>query len=1668
MKLSTMLAVAFGAMLAFAADAGSLSVSPYFQNHMVFQRGKPLTVWGKDAAGRTVTVSFGGRTANAVTGSDGFWEATFAQPFSLSSVSQTLTVSDNASESVSLSDILVGDVYLCSGQSNMHFMLRQDNSAVANFCSAADDGVRAIHVPENSSGSPAYDLPQTTSSDSYGVGWGSCAEEGHRRNITSVGLNFACYLRAANPGVPIGIVQAAFRGTPIEGWRVEGSYWKAMIAPYAKAKFCGVLWYQGESNAGMTADAYASALHALVGEWRSVWGNDLPFYAVQIATPGYYDETSKFDLYPAPTTTNHLSNYVRIRETQRLWDVSDTGTHGLVTIVDCAKCLGSGDLHPTDKNFVGRRLSLLARRDIYGETSLQAEGPVYTRAVREANGDVRIYFKSGTAKGLTAGRMKPGSDIEVSRWAKKSADPIRGFALCGGNDVWQDAEATVEGETIVLRAEGVASPTKFHYGYWCITRSTELEDGQRLNLYNESGLPMSPVAPQTIEDPNSSAKVADPVLTPASCYFSLSTNVTISCATANATIRYTVDGSEPTATSTVYSAPIALSATTTVKARAFASNKEASDIVFATYTHGEAPAPDPNPQWTNGAYVPSEWSPLGINLLASATASHTGTLSGYAGRDLGKLTDGKVAVDFASSEVVGFGEDVAAIWTFDAPKSIGTIRISSRWSDTSFDAIMVKDVYVLQGADWVALGTPNSHRTGLASITTGALVATLADDDLGYLAQNVSGLKIVFGKPETGFIANYYAEIEAIAPGGEVQPAETVATPSFTPASCTFYPTANVTLSCATSGATVRYTLDGSAPTESSAAYNGPIAISATTTVKARAFATGKNPSAVASATYTLVNPGTPGQTWTTCEFSPSTWSPLANNMLLGNAGTLTGTKSFLTSDITKITDGAIPSSNAQVSDTFGFAVNATVHWTFSGPKTLEKIRFTSCYIAGNGMYDDIKIAKIEVKTSGSDSWTDLGVEPLNYAGSGAANSALSATIEDDATGFLAQNVTALRITFGQQNNVAQYYAEIEAVGTASGVAPVETVASPTVSPASCTFYPTANVTLCCATAGATIRYTLDGSEPTASSAAYAGPIAISATTTVKARAFAADMNPSAVVSATYTYTEPVTPGPQDYPPVSTNATWTSSACAPASWTALGDNVLAGLTGSIVGQVATGYSTNDPDLLTDGAVPTAGGKDWIVGLTINSSISWTFAAPKTLDSVRVSCGYLAAPIYSGFTVSKVEVQTAGSAEWTTVSAAAGQMANNGQADILSLALADGSGAPLAVNASALKVTFAAPPIGFANYCAEIEAVERTEGGVIDPPEPPATYSIAIAAAENGTLETSVTNGIAAGTTVTVTATPNDGCSLVSVTVDGTAISGNTFTMPSANVTLAATFEEDELPPSPPPSGDKMFYIGETGYDSWAEAFAAAANGDTIAVGMDASFSISGGKTLTINLAGHSLEWLTGGWMYGSLTVVDTVGGGQLVLSGYSRNVGSATIDLTNLTGAQLTGSGIFWVNAATKLRFPSDMTLAACTSRIGNAQSGMEVVAEGVTYVYDGSSWTPQGRSYPAWIDTTDRTSVAKYDTWATKFGVSDASEAVEDAYLLNCANTPEAVSAAMASFQIMRIAHTTNDVLEITMPAAPEGGFNGKVTILGSETINGTYHAAEPTDRFFKAVLEK
>ena len=1747
MKLKTMLAMALGALAAGFAAAGDLAVSAYWQDHMVLQRGKKITVWGKDAAGRTVTVSFAGQTANATTGSDGFWETTFAQPFALSATPQTLTITDSANESISLSDVLVGDVFLAGGQSNMDRRLDYNDfhepQSVKDFC-RDDDGIRFLRIArsaENATSEKLFDLPPIKPVDDtvkyFGEGfdWAPATMDGAASNkyhVSSVALNFAHYIRRANAekgqDIPIGIIHASSGGTAIREWIApsvliangipslgstgssDGWYWNNMIAPILRAKFRAVLWYQGCTDAAMKADDYKALMDVLVKDRRDRWGEngDLPFYAVQIGAPNYNSAsgTIGLDQYPAPTEDDVGHNYVRVREAQRLWNMSDTGTHGLVTIVDCVDCLSTGSLHPTDKNFVGRRLSLLARRDIYGETDLQAEGPVFTHAVRESDGSVRVFFKSGTAKGLTAGRMKPASSVSLSQWVRKGTDPIRGFALCGSDNVWKDADATVEGETIVLRANGVPAPTKFHYGYWCVTRETLLEDGQRLNLYNEAGLPMSPVAPQTVEDASSSAQVADPVLLPASCFFSPSTNVTISCATSGATIRYTLDGTEPTASSAAYSAPIALSATTTVKARAFAANKEASDIVFATYTLGDPPAAEPDPQWESGMYKFAEWTPLANNLLAGLTTSYgANSLDPWNG-SVGCLTDSSVSSNLDDGTVgIGIRSGAILSWSFTTPKTIETIRLTACGYNHmyKYDKILVESVEVLQNGEWnqigvsIAFNGPNSYGSDQS------LYVSLADDVTGCLATNVTGLRMTFGNPNNLGKCRY-AEIEASGYDASGEPTPTVAMPTFSPAACSFYPTTNVTLSCATEGATIRYSLDGSNPTSSSAEYTAPIALSATTTVKARAFAEGMNASAVASATYTYAEPGNPPddppsgeseRTWTTGDYDPSAWMGLENNILAGLTAVATDSSkiSFAASkDLSKLTDGAV-SATAASTEIVGLCPDAELVWNFSEPKVLEKIRFSSLW--SSKIYAGISVKDILVQTSGSSEWVSLGVS-ITRSGNASANGAQYALLSDPGLGYLALDVVALKFVSGSVEAFANYYAEIEAVGRTSSAAYPPVLSGLKVKPwgasaefsgsvvsvgtgaSSCDVYLAygsdanhlgAPVKIYSGNAGA-FHYELEGLSQN-TNYSYLLSVSNNAATVMGCEA-----------SGTFTTTDEVHPDWSAYKWAVIGDSLTDPTLAPG----IGNyyyNFVAADTGIQLvytnGVGSTGYK-NKYDV--DGgkcfyqrllANPLPSDVDVV---TIFGSVNdWGLARSAAdvgtpTDSIDDGKTTLAAYMNKAIDVVQAQAPNAklvlvGSLYYYNVVTEAHVRANETLRAVAAQRgvafydwLTEDTNDPLDFHHIADNPTeegsFAQR---YTRDCPETIVPGETSFG-----HPSAEYHevwlsphfrSVLAAALSGAPAplptvatptfsptacsfyptTNVTLSCAtSGATIRYTLNGSDPTAESTVYEAPLAISATTTVKarafadgmnPSAIASATYTLTEPVDPPDPPPSGDKMFYIGETGYDSWADAYAAAKNGDTIVVGNDAEISGTVSKELTIDLCGGNVN-VTGGWWPATVTVVDSQKpSGSFTITGASLNVQGGTLDLSALAGSQLVFAGSFWTSGATVLKFPGDMSLADCTAKIhmGSNPIGERIVVQGVTYTWDGTSWGGQ------------------------------------------------------AEIAITGIA-VKPDTVEIGVTAST----SGTVTILGCETVDGTYSALVTTKvadgvysvqvsdcRFFKASLD-
>ena len=314
---------------------------------------------------------------------------------------------------------------------------------------------------------------------------------------------------------------------------------------------------------------------------------------------------------------------------------------------------------------------------------------------------------------------------------------------------------------------------------------------------------------------------------------------------------------------------------------------------------------------------------------------------------------------------------------------------------------------------------------------------------------------------------------------------------------------------------------------------------------------------------------------------------------------------------------------------------------------------------------------------------------------------------------------------------------------------------------------------------------------------------------------------------------------------------------------------------------------------------------------------------------------------------------------------------------------------------------------------------------------PEGHDITIAAPQNGTLETSTTNNVAAGTVVTVTAIPAAGYRLASVTTNGAALAGTTFAMPDGDVTLAATFEEEVVPPP----GDKMFYIGETGYDSWTNAYQAAKAGDTITLGRDAVIDppVTAGvfnKSLTIDLNGHELTivecWLTGC----TVAVVDTgapAGSGRFKPVSSGVNISGGTLDLSALSDEQV--AGYFQMSSTSLLKFPHNRSAAYSTSHLwfdpaDHAHGvGARIVVRGLTYEWDGVSW-----------------------------GIA---------------------------FTITSIA-VDDEFVELGVLVAPEYGVNPNVTILGCETVNGQFHARPDAttadgalyrlpvsdDRFFQAVL--
>jgi pimeloyl-ACP methyl ester carboxylesterase len=572
----------------------------------------------------------------------------------------------------------------------------------------------------------------------------------------------------------------------------------------------------------------------------------------------------------------------------------------------------------------------------------------------------------------------------------------------------------------------------------------------------------------TVTPPTTVSSVATPVISPGSMSSTSAVSVTMSCATSGATIRYTTDGSDPTASSTSYGGAFTLNSSATVKARAFKSGMSDSAVASASYTINIS---------SGLSFSGLDWEGIkytGNVSQGSWTPSISGNVTGFSINDtswgmvrtlqtysLPRMLNIDLLLKLNSTGTnpdgarVGFGET----WpNYSSGRFVGLdfIKGEVRLYDSSVSGGIVRTLPVYTANEWknwtisiLANGTLTVQRPGLEDVTyapstalTGPLRVMLSCKDTadGFSAQNIN-----------------------ISQNTTVS---SVATPVISPSSMSSTSAVSVTMSCETSGATIRYTTDGSDPTASSMSYGGAFTLNSSATVKARAFKSGMSDSAVASTSYTITS-------------VPSN-NNFASRETIGTAG------------------GTVSGSNINATKESGEPAHAgngggkSVWWTWTSSATGTAV----------------------ISTVGSNFDTCLGV----YTGNSV--NALTVRAYDDDGGDNHTSQVNLNVTAGTTYQIAVDGYNGESGSIILTVTPTSTaapVATPVISPGSMSTTSAVSVTMSCATSGATIRYTIDGSEPTSSSAAYFRAIPVTITTTLKAKAFKSGLSDSATATTTYT-----------------------------------------------------------------------------------------------------------------------------------------------------------------------------------------------------------------------------------------------------------------------------------------------------------------------------------------------------------------------------------------------------------------------------------------------------------------------------------------------------------------------------------------------------------------------
>jgi len=437
--------------------SAQLRLPSILSSGMVLQQNDSANFWGWGNTGQkiTITPSWDSKSLTTVVSNLGRWLIRLKTPAAGGPF--TVDISSPGKDIV-LSDVMVGEVWLCSGQSNMELNYTSGAKTIKEELPVCyNNNIRFYQIPRASS-----DYPQ----DDIKAEWKTC-DSNSLKSFSAVGYYFGKKLEQAL-NIPVGLINASWGGTPAEAWTPAenisgdetlrsaaallkevpwgpikpGLNYNGMLAPIIKFNIAGVIWYQGEANTS-NYSTYAQLLTALIDSWRKKWGKELPFYYVQIA-PYKYGQ-----------------NAGALLQEQQTKVMSHPKT-GMVVITDLIDSVTN--IHPSDKRYVGSRLAGWALAETYGQKTGPYKSPSFKEAQVEKN---KLVLSFNNATGGLISKDKS----------------IRGFYISAEKEDWLPADARIENDKIIVWNKELKQPTFVRYGF-----------GDTIigNVFSKEGLPVCP------------------------------------------------------------------------------------------------------------------------------------------------------------------------------------------------------------------------------------------------------------------------------------------------------------------------------------------------------------------------------------------------------------------------------------------------------------------------------------------------------------------------------------------------------------------------------------------------------------------------------------------------------------------------------------------------------------------------------------------------------------------------------------------------------------------------------------------------------------------------------------------------------------------------------------------------------------------------------------------------------------------------------------------------------------------------------------------------------------------------------------------------------------------------------------------------------------------------